>query len=79
MAKDITEDPTFVLKAIRKGLYGADGIHIVGTYMIDGNNPRLDNYQLIKMNRVIMAQLFDISERLKVLEKEQTSKVKTHV
>ncbi len=58
-----------VLEAVKKGLYGDDGsIDIVASYMTDGDNPRIDDYQIIKMLRIVMAQLYDVSERLKRLE-----------
>lgn len=57
-----------VLDAIRKSLYGENGVDIVASYMKDTPNQRIDDYQCIKMLRVVMAQLYDVTERLKVLE-----------
>ena len=58
-----------VLNAIRNGLYGEDGsIDIVASYMTDKEETRFDSYECIKMLRIVMAQLYDISERLKRIE-----------
>jgi len=63
--------PQIIRESIRKGLYGeGKNMDIVATYMEEGDNPRMDTYQVIKMCRVIMVQLYDLSERLSKLERK---------